>query len=105
MTDDNLTWEQMVRGEDGTGRADRLGNDDTWPHPAIACEGGVDHVWQPVQLILETGGFQPDMVEGKCFVVCMVCHSWSYILTEWAGFYVASPEVTRLEESEPHDAE
>lgn len=97
---DRLTWEQMVRGEHGTGRANRLANDPNWSFAPSSCEDGADHSWQPVQFVLETGGFQPDLVQGKCFVVCMVCHSWSYILTEFAGFYVASPEVERLENHE-----
>ena len=100
MSDGDRSAEQMVRGmpPQASGRANRLMNDPNWSYSPTACEGGADHCWQPVQMTLETSpGWQPDIIEGKVFVVCVVCHSWSYILTEWAGFYVSSPEIDRME--------
>ena len=97
----------------GMGRANRLGNDPAWPYPSTACEEGKDHEWQPLSFVFESQLLdregrvlvrQPDTEEGRVYCVCMRCHSHTYIVTEWAGFYLPDPDVEREEAAEESES-
>ena len=92
----------------GTGRANRLANDPTWKYSAGACDDGEDHHWQPLSFVFESQLLdkdgrvlirQPDIDAARVYCVCMACHSHTYIVTEWAGFFVQSPREDALEEA------
>ncbi len=34
---------------------------------------------------------QPDTEEARIYCVCMRCHSHTYIVTRWAGFFLPDP--------------
>ena len=89
-------------------RADRLMNDRNWPHSSMACDDGGEHRWQPVSFRFETQLLdkdgrvqirQPDLREGRVYVVCMECFTHTYVETEWAGYYLGGPP--SLTEPEP----
>lgn len=59
------------------------------------------HEWQPVSFVFETQLLdsqgqvrirQPDIEDGRVYCVCMKCHSHSYIVTRWVGFYIVRDE-------------
>ena len=84
----------------GSGRANRLGNDPKWPHKPTACDDGGEHDWTPVSFVFETQlldpngrvlARQPSIDEARVYCVCMKCQTHSYIVTEWAGFYLGDP--------------
>lgn len=81
-----------------SGRFDRLGL------KGLDCDSGNPHAWQPVQLLLESDGQQPDLTHGKCFVACMNCATWSYIELEWAGYRLNDPR-NPFVESDDEDGE
>lgn len=94
---------------EGLGRANRLGNDPSWLHSPTACDDGGDHQWQPLSFVFEGQLLdregrvlirQPDTEEGRVYCVCMRCHTHTYIVTEWAGFYIPSPRVQAEEEAD-----
>lgn len=100
-----------TRRGDGLGRANRLGNDPDWPHPPTACEEGAEHEWQPLSFVFESQLLdgegrvlirQPSTGAGRVYCVCMKCHSHTYIVTEWVGFYLPDPDTER-EEAEDDD--
>ena len=71
-------------------RADRLMNDRNWPHSSMACDDGW-HRWQPVSFRFETQLLdkdgrvqirQPDLREGRVYVVCMECFTHTYVETD-----------------------
>lgn len=90
-------------------RADRLLNDRGWPHKSTACDDGQGHRWQPVSFVFETQLLdgegrvrvrQPALEDGRVYVVCMECRSHTYVLTEWAGFYLGGPPSLEADDAE-----
>jgi len=60
--------------------------------PGVGCE----HEWQPISFrfesqMLDAAGRvlirQPDLEEGRVYCVCMKCHTHTYIVTEFVGYY------------------
>lgn len=75
-----------------------------------ACDDGGEHRWVPVsfrfetQLLDESGRVrirQPDLHEGRVYVVCMACRTHTYVETEWAGYYLGGPDYSLLDGPEP----
>jgi hypothetical protein len=86
-------------------------NDRTWKHKATACDDGDEHRWQPVSFVFETQLLdrdgrvlirQPALDDGRVYVVCMNCHTHTYIVTEWAGYFLGGPPSLEGEEAR-HD--
>lgn len=82
---------------DNMSRADRLGNR---KGTGTLCNDGMPHRWQPLsfrfekQLLDDQGRVivrQPDLREANIYVVCMECNTWTYVVAEWAGYYIGSP--------------
>lgn len=66
----------------------------------VDCVDGAEHNWQPVSFVFESQLLdpegrvrirQPDTEEGRVYVVCMACHSHSYIVTNWVGYWLPWP--------------
>lgn len=94
-------------------RADRLMNDEAWPHPSTACDDGGEHHWQPVSFVFEAQVLdkdgrvlirQPDLRRGRVYCVCMACFAHTYAETEWAGFYLGGPPSLAVpDDDDPED--
>jgi len=78
-------------------RADRLANKG---QDGTLCDDGQAHRWQPLSFVFETQLLdsdgrvrvrQPDLHEGRVYVVCMECRCHTYVTTEWAGFQLGGP--------------
>jgi hypothetical protein len=74
--------------------------------PSGACDDGEEHRWQPVSFRFETQLLdsegrvrirQPDIKEGRVYVVCMACRTHTYVVTEWAGYYLGGPDYSAIE--------
>ena len=83
-------------------RADRRGN---LGLDGQACDDGGEHRWQPVSFRFETQLLdgdgrvrirQPDLQEGRVYVVCMECRTHTYVVTEWAGYYLGGPDYSAI---------
>lgn len=70
-----------------------------------ACDDGEKHRWQPVSFRFETQLLdghgrvrirQPDLKEGRVYVVCMECRTHTYVVTEWAGYFLGGPDYSAL---------
>lgn len=78
------------------------------------CVDGTEHAWQPVsfrfesQLLDEQGRVQirqPSIHEARVYLVCMGCHSHTYIETTWVGYWLPPPERPEPDEDDtPTDA-
>lgn len=60
-----------------------------------ACDDEQDHRWQPVSFVFESQLLdgegrvvirQPDIKQGRVYVVCLHCRTHTYVETEWAGY-------------------
>lgn len=60
------------------------------------CNDGEDHRWQPLSFSFETQLLdgegrvlvrQPDLKEARVYCVCLGCNSWTWVVTEWVGYY------------------
>lgn len=81
-------------------RADWLCN--TGRRPYDECvEAGSKHQWQPLSFVFESQLLdyegrvlvrQPNTKTGRVYVVCMACHSHTYIETKWVGYYIPAAE-------------
>lgn len=65
------------------------------------CVDGAEHVWQPVSFVFESQLLdgngrvqirQPAIHGGRVFLVCMPCHSHTYIETTWVGYWLPPTE-------------
>ena len=83
-----------------SGRANRLGNDPSWTKPVTVCDDGKEHRWQPVSFVFESQLLdehgrvlvrQPAIDDGRLYVICMTCYTHSYIVTEFAGYFLGGP--------------
>lgn len=92
------TPEQVEQMRRTMSRADWLRNTD---RRSTECADGAEHSWQPVsfrfetQLLDDSGRVQirqPDLHEGRVYLVCMDCHSHTYIQTTWVGYWIQPPE-------------
>ena len=72
----------------------------------LACDDGQAHRWQPVSFRFETQLLddhgrvqirQPDVKEGRVYVVCMACRTHTYVVTEWAGYFLGGPDYSALD--------
>lgn len=79
-------------------RADWLGNTG---RRYDECADGSEHNWQPLSFVFESQLLdgagrvvirQPAIHEGRVYVVCMGCHSHTYIQTTWVGYWLPPPE-------------
>jgi len=86
----------------GMSRADRRMN---LGEPYGLCDDGGEHNWQPVSFVFETQLLdsegrvrvrQPDLKEGRVYVVCMACRTYTYVVTEWAGYYLGGPDYSAI---------
>jgi NMD protein affecting ribosome stability and mRNA decay len=77
-----------------------------------ACDDGGEHNWIPVSFRFETqllDGYgrvsirQPDLKQGRVYVVCMACRTHTYVDTEWAGYYLGGPDYGVLEPADPDE--
>jgi hypothetical protein len=80
-------------------RADRLLNR---RGDGLACNDGLAHRWQPLSFVFESQLLdgdgrvlirQPAIEDGRVYVVCLGCNSHTYVVTEWAGFYLGDPSM------------
>lgn len=80
-------------------RVDRLTNAGK---KSTVCVDKKPHRWQPLSFVFESQLLddsgrviirQPSTEEGRVYVVCMRCHSHTYIVTEWVGYYLAGPDL------------
>lgn len=78
-------------------RADRMGNCGA---NGLLCNDGAEHRWQPVSFRFETQLLdgsgrvvirQPDLREARVYMVCLGCNTHTYVVTEWAGYYLGGP--------------
>lgn len=67
---------------------------------ASECVGGEPHQWQPLSFrfesqLLDSDGRvlirQPGIPEAQVYCVCMRCRGWTYVVTEWVGYYLGDP--------------
>lgn len=85
-------------------RADRLSNGRFLPGSTVVdtmkCNDGEEHRWQPLSFrfesqLLDNAGRvqirQPDMKQAHIYVLCMGCRTWTYVVAEWAGYYLGGP--------------
>jgi len=65
-----------------------------------ACDDGEPHRWQPLSFVFETQLLddsgrvairQPAIDNARVYCVCMTCRAHTYVVTEWAGFYLGGP--------------
>jgi hypothetical protein len=70
-------------------RNERLMNNPGWPHDSTACDDGGEHRWQPVSFTLWSTEADPHAA--RVYVVCMECHTHTYLETEWAGYHLGGP--------------
>jgi hypothetical protein len=59
------------------------------------------HEWQPISMVFETQLLdqdgrvlvrQPDLDEGRIYLVCLGCASHTYVTTSWIGFRLIGSE-------------
>jgi hypothetical protein len=83
-------------------RADRRGS---LGEPYDLCDDGGEHHWQPVSFVFETQLLddagrvrvrQPDIKEGRVYVVCMACRTHTYVVTERAGYFLGGPDYSAI---------
>ncbi len=64
------------------------------------------HEWQPLSFVFESQLLdndgrvlirQPAIDNGRVYCVCMKCHQHTYLVTQWAGFFIPSPWVEQAE--------
>lgn len=78
--------------------------------PYDDCEPpGTKHTWQPVSFVFESQLLdgpsgrviirQPDTKAGRVYLVCMGCHSHTWIETEWTGAWIMSEEQLEVNET------
>lgn len=98
LTPESYTYARTV------GRCNRLSNarhyGSDWDKGGQVCNDGNDHQWQPVSFVFETQLLdgegrvrirQPNISEGRVYVVCMGCRSHTYVVTEWVGYFLGGP--------------
>ena len=65
------------------------------------CVDGTEHTWQPVSFVFESQLLddagrvlirQPAVDDGRVYLVCMGCHSHTYVHTKWVGYWLPAPE-------------
>ena len=61
-----------------------------------------EHEWQPVSMVFESQLLdacgrvqirQSDLMNGRCYLVCLKCCAHTYIETGWTNFYLNSPDL------------
>lgn len=67
----------------------------------ILAPSDCSHDWQPVSMVFESQLLdgdgrvlirQPDIDEGRVFLVCLQCASHTYVSTSWVGFRLYGSE-------------
>ncbi|GAA0918621.1 hypothetical protein [Nonomuraea longicatena] len=65
------------------------------------CVDGEDHAWKPLSFVFECQLLdahgrvqirQPNTTAAQVYCVCLGCRSWTYVETDWVGFYLGGPE-------------
>lgn len=73
--------------------------------PWGTCDGGGEHNWQPISFVFETQLLdgegrvrirQPSINDGRVYVVCMACRTHTYVVTEWAGYFLGGPDYSAI---------
>jgi hypothetical protein len=59
------------------------------------------HDWAPLSFVFETQLLdeegrvrvrQPALDDARVYCVCMKCRGYTYVVTEWVGFFLGGPE-------------
>lgn len=67
---------------------------------ATLCGDGEEHRWQPVSFVFESPLLddhgrviirQPNTRTGRVYLLCMGCHTHTYMKTEWVGYWLSGP--------------
>lgn len=99
MSDDRNTREYWAAHS----RSNRLGNGrkiGAGEQSAQLCNDREEHRWQPVSFRFETQLLdhegrvrvrQPDLQQGRVYMVCLGCNSHTYVDTEWVGYFLGGP--------------
>lgn len=66
-----------------------------WNNDTVEAPKECAHNWEPAGMVFETQLLdnegrvrvrQPDLEEGRCYFICRMCASHTYMATQWIGY-------------------